>query len=106
MACPLNSTKTELLVRDPEAKSLLTFRDGTVVPTTTHIEYLGSMIAWEQPFDIAFRHRAALAEESYKKLRLVWNSRRSLKLQLYVFRTTFVPTLCYGLDDPYGSTPS
>ena len=94
----LNSTKTELLVKDSETTSSLTFRDGTAVPTTTHIKYLGSMISWEQPFDIAFRHRAALAEEAYKKLRLVWNSRRSLKHKLYVFRTTFVPTLCYGLD--------
>ena len=50
------------------------------------------------PFEIAFRHRAALAEESYKKLGLVWNSRRSNKHKLYIFRTTFVPTLCYGLD--------
>ena len=85
----LNSTKTELLVRDSETTNSLTFRDGTAVPTTTHIKYLGSMISWEQPFDIAFRHRAALAEEAYKKLRLVWNSRRSLKHKLYVFRTTF-----------------
>ena len=94
----LNSTKTELLVKSQDTKSDLTFRDGTPVPTTTHIKYLGSMIAWEHPFEIAFRHRAALAEEAYKKLRLVWNSRRSNKHKLYIFRTTFVPTLCYGLD--------
>ena len=56
------------------------------------------MIAWEQPFEIAFRHRAALAEESYKKLRLVWNSNCLKKHKLYIFRTTFVPTICYGLD--------
>jgi len=94
----LNSTKTELLVKNTEDTSNLIFRDGMPVPTTTHIKYLGSMIAWDQPFDAAFRHRAALAEESYKKLRLVWNSNRSRKHKLYIFRTTFVPTLCYGLD--------
>ena len=66
----LNSTKTELLVKDQETKNDLIFRDGTQAPTTTHIKYLGSMIAWEQPFEIAFRHRAALAEESYKKTRI------------------------------------
>ena len=94
----LNSTKTELLVKYQETKSNLEFRDGTQVPTTTHIKYLGSMIAWEHPFEIAFRHRAALAEESYKKLRLVWNSSRSNKHKLHIVRTTFVPILCYGLD--------
>ena len=94
----LNSTKTELLVKDQETKNDLIFRDGTQAPTTTHIKYLGSMIAWEHPFEISFRLRAALAEESYKKLGLVWNSRRSNKHNLYIFRTTFVPTLCYGLD--------
>ena len=94
----LNSTKTELLVKDQETNSNLVSRDGTQVPTTTHIKYLGSMIAWEQPFEIAFRHRAALAEESYKKLRLVWSSNRSNKHTLYILRTTCIPTLCYGLD--------
>ena len=87
----LNSTKMELLVKNQETNSNLVFRDGTQVPTTTHIKYLGSMIAWEQPVEIAFRHRAALAEESYKKLRLVCNSNRSKKHKLYIFRTIFVP---------------
>ena len=94
----LNSTKTELLVKNPGDQGNLVFRDDTQVPTTTHIKYLGGMIAWEQPFEIAFRHRAALAGESYKKLRLVWNSNRSNKHKLYIFRTTFAPTLGYGLD--------
>ena len=37
------------------------------VPTTTHIQYLGSMINWEKSFDTAFKHRAGTAESSCKK---------------------------------------
>ena len=72
-----NSTETELLVRDPEATSNLNFKDGSAVPTTTHIKYLGSMIARDQPFDIAVRHRTALAEEAYKNLDCSLNAHSS-----------------------------
>ena len=48
----LNSTKTELLVKDQQTKSNLLFRDGTQVPTTTHIKYLGSMIAGNIPLKL------------------------------------------------------
>ena len=47
---------------------------------------------------LLFRHRAALAEEAYKKLRLVWNSSLSHRAKMRMFQATFAPTLTYGLD--------
>ena len=50
------------------------------------------------PFDAAFKHRAALAETAYKKLRLVWNSSVSYREKLKIFQSVFIGTLIYGLD--------
>jgi len=94
----LNKDKTELLV-DPRQPSLkLKFRNGAEVQTTTQVKYLGSTITWERPFEAAFRHRAAVAETAYKKLRLVWNSNLPRKTKLRIFQSVFIPTLIYGLD--------
>ena len=82
----LNATKTEAL------------EDPRYVPTSTQVKYLGSMVTWDKPFDEAFPHRKALAEEAYKKLRLVWNSSMSKKSKLRVFQSVFIPVLLYGLD--------
>ena len=70
----LNLTKTELLVDPRRATPLISFSDGSPVPTTTQVKYLGTMVSWNSPLNMAFKHRAALAESGYKKLRLVWNS--------------------------------
>ena len=94
----LNSTKTELLVDPTLPDSPLFFADGSRVPTTTHIKYLGSMITWNKPFEAAFRHRGGVAEEAYKKLRLVWNSHLPQRKKLEIFQAVFIPTLIYGLD--------
>ena len=56
------------------------------------------MISWEKPFEVAFRHRASVAESSYKKLRLVWNSSLPYKEKLSMFQSVSIPTLIYGLD--------
>ena len=56
------------------------------------------MINWEKPFESAFRHRAALAETAYKKLRLVWSSNLSERTKLRIFQSTFIPTLIFGVD--------
>ena len=53
---------------------------------------------WEKPLESAFRHRAALAETAYKKLRLVWNSNLPRRTNLRIFQPTFIPTLIFGLD--------
>ena len=50
----LNQTHTPI--------KLIKFKDGTPVPTTTQIKYLGSVIAWIKPFETAFQHTAALAD--------------------------------------------
>ena len=86
----LNLIKTELLVKTDHTANLY-FRDGTLDPTKTVVKYLGSMITWKRPFDTAFRHRASIAEESYEKLRLVWNSSMSRNSKLRIFQSTFVP---------------
>ena len=43
-------------------------------------------------------HRAGIAETSYKKLRLVWNSNLQYKEKLKIFQSMFISTLIYGLD--------
>ena len=58
----LNQTKTELLTDPRKPPPIVRFLDGTPVPTTTQIKYLGSMIAWVKLLDVAFKHRAGLAE--------------------------------------------
>ena len=70
----LNQTKTEILVKPGSESHNVRFRNGSLVPTTTQVKYLGSMISWENTFSQALKHRAALAEAAYKQLRLVWNS--------------------------------
>ena len=94
----LNQDKTELLMDPRKPPPKLKFSDGTPVQTTTQVKYLGSMISWEKPFEAAFRHRASVAESSYKKLRLVWNSPLPYKEKLRIFQSVFIPTLIYGLD--------
>ena len=47
----LNQTKTEVLVDPRRPPIRLKFQDGTPVPTTTQIKYLGSMISWDKPFE-------------------------------------------------------
>ena len=93
----LNQEKTEILTHPKKTPPTIRFLDGSKVPTTTQTRYLGSMISWERPFEAAFYHRASLAETAYKKLRLIWNSRLSQRRKLYIFQTTFVPILTYGL---------
>ena len=94
----LNQAKTEILLDPRRPAPKIRFQNGNLVPTTTQIKYLGSMISWEKPFEAAFRHRAALAETAYKKLRLVWNSSLRYKEKLHIFQTVFIPTLVYGLE--------
>ena len=94
----LNHTKTELLRNPKLATPTIYFKNGLPVPTTTQIKYLGSMISWENSFAVALKHRAALAEAAYKKLRLVWNSGLSYRRKLHIFQSVFISILVYGLD--------
>ena len=94
----LNRTKTELLTDPRYSTPRIYFINGQEVPTTTQVKYLGSLIAWKDPFSVAFKHRAAFAESAYKKLRLVWNSHLTRRTKLRIFQATFVPVLTYGLD--------
>ena len=94
----LNSTKTELLRNAKGDLGTLYFSNGSPVPTTTQVKYLGSMVSWEDSFSTALKHRAALAEVAYKKLRLVWNSSLPYKKKLQIFQSVFISILIYGLD--------
>ena len=101
----LNDIKTELLLKHDQPVTPPRFADGTLVPTSYTVKYLGSLINWQKPFEVAFRHRAALAEEAYKKLRLIWNSTLSQHKKIRIFQSTFVPVLVYGLDALTLTTP-
>ena len=94
----LNYAKTEVLYHPKQAPPDLRFSNGEKVQTTTQTKYLGSMISWTKPFEVAYQHRAGIAETAYKKLRLIWNSSLSKKKKLHIFQSTFLPTLTYGLD--------
>ena len=94
----LNNTKTELLSHPRADHTALRFRDGTKVPNVTTVKYLGAMTSWTKPFETAFYHRLGLAEEAYKKLRLIWNSSLSRKGKVKIFEATFTSVLLYGLD--------
>ena len=94
----LNNTKTELLSHPRADHTALSFRDGTIVPNVTTVKYLGPMISWTNPFETSFYHRLGLAEEAYKKLRLIWNSSLSRKEKVKIFEATFTSVLLYGLD--------
>ena len=56
------------------------------------------MVSWEKPFEVAFRDRAAIAETSYQKLRVLWNSSLSGRSKLHIFQSVFLSTLTYGLE--------
>ena len=56
------------------------------------------MVSWEKPIEVAFRHRAGIAETSYKRLRVVWNSSLSRRSKLRIFQSVFLSTLTYGLE--------
>ena len=94
----LNHTKTEILIDPRRPAPNISFSDGTPVPTTIQAKYLGSLISWEKSFEVAFRHRAGIAETSYKKLRFVWNSNLPYREKLKIFQSVFISTLVYGLD--------
>ena len=76
----LNADKTELLCHPDHTAPNMYFRNGSKVPTSTQVKYLGSMVSWQNSFSTAFKHRSALAEQAYKKLRLVWNSSLPIRL--------------------------
>ena len=94
----LTQTKTEVLHDPHQYPPTIRFQNGDSVPTTTHIKYLGSMISWETSFVTAFKHRAGIAESSYKKIRLLWKSSLSPKSKLNIFQSVFLSTLTYGLE--------
>ena len=94
----LNATKTELLINECCPPAEIRFVNGDIVPTTTQAKYLGSMVSWNMPFRTAFKHRCALAEEAYKKLRLVWNSSLPRRVKLRIFQAIYPAVLTYGLD--------
>ena len=101
----LNQVKTEMLHRPDHPTPAIFFQDGKLVPRKDTVKYLGSMISWNRPFDTSYKHRTALAEEAYKKLRLIWNSSLNDKAKLRIFQSIFIPVLIYGMDSLTLTTP-
>ena len=69
MGIKLNHSKTKLLSHPKSDHTALKFLDGSVVPATTQVKYLGSGISWIKlinPFHTAFDHRLGLTEEAFK----------------------------------------
>ena len=87
----LSNTKTELLNHPDHPAAPLFFKDGSRVRAAEQVKHLSSQASWINPLQTAFYHRASIAESSYKKNRLVWNS------SLRTFQSTFRSTLMYGL---------
>ena len=101
----LNTTKAEVL-EDPRYDTrIMHFKNGCQVPVSTKVKYLGVHVSWTKPFEAAFLHRRALAEEAFKKLRLVWNSSMNFKEKRQIFQSVFIGTLIYGLDTLSLTTP-
>ena len=94
----LNQDKTELLSHPRLPNPPIYFLDGSAVKTTPQVKYLGSQISWDKSFELAFYHRLGLAEEAYKKLRLIWNSPKTRQSKVRLFQAIFLPILLYGLD--------
>ena len=70
------------------------------------MKYLGVHVSWRKPFEAAFLHnRRALAEEAFKKLRLVWNSSMNFKEKRQIFQSVFIGMLIHGLDTCSLTTP-
>ena len=82
----LNQDKTELLSHPRLPNPPIYFLDGSAVKTTPQVKYLGSQISWDKSFDLAFYHRLGLAEEAYKKPRLIWNSPKSRQSKVRLFK--------------------
>ena len=94
----LNHDKTEILSHPRLPNPPIYFLDGSAVKTTPQVKYLGSQISWDKSFELAFYHRLGLAEEAYKKLRLIWNSPKTRQSKVRLFQAIFLPILLYGLD--------
>ena len=94
----LNHTNTEVPHDARKSTPTVRFKNGAPVPTTTQIEYPGSLVSWDKTLDVAFKHRAGIAKSSYQKLREVWNGSLSRRSKLRIFQSVFLSTLAYGLE--------
>ena len=93
----LNEAKTEILSSTPQPDPVF-FNSGEPVEVVEVVKYLGSMISFAKPFEVAFMHRLGVAETAHKKMRLVWNCNMPRKRKIKLFMATVVPCLTYGLD--------
>ena len=97
----LNNTESELLSPPFSKPQHLQFQDGTKVPQVDSVKNLGSMISWDKPFETAFYHKAGVAEETFKKLRMVWSSSQKAHNQdipVHVCTLSYVRFGCSLLD--------
>ena len=93
----LNVAKTEVLA-DSGSTPLVSFVDGTQVPSSQSVKYLGSQVTWSNPSKKAIDARKALAHTRYMKLQPLWRSRLSRASKVEIYQASIVPALTYGLD--------
>ena len=96
----LNETRTEILSSTPQTDPVF-FSSGGPVEVVDVVKYLGSMISFNKPFEVAFLHRLGVAETAYKKMRLVWNCnmpRRKKVIHGHICPVSYVRTRCPHLN--------
>ena len=93
----LNMAKKEILA-DNGSTPPVCFVDGTPVPSSDSVKYLGSHITWSNPTKKAIDARKALAHTGYMKLQPLWRSRLSRATKVKIYQASIVPALTYGLD--------
>ena len=92
-----NMAKTEILAENGQTPPVY-FVDGTPVPSSKSVKYLGSQITWSNPTKKAIDARKALAHTRYMKLQPLWRSKLSRAAEVKIYQASIVPALTYGLD--------
>eukprot|EP00969_Alexandrium_andersonii_P296818 13116224-Alexandrium_andersonii.AAC.1 len=80
----LNKSKTKELVLNSDLR--VTFLDGSLVPTSDRIRYLGTIIRSNTDLGPEIASRVAQAEQAFKKLQLVWRHKglsQHTKIRIY-----------------------
>ena len=93
----LSMAKTEILA-DSGSTPPVYVVDGTPVPSSDSVKYLGSHITWSTPTKKAIDARKALAHTRYMKLQPLWRSRLSRATKAKIYQASKVPALTHGLD--------
>eukprot|EP00969_Alexandrium_andersonii_P288147 12738965-Alexandrium_andersonii.AAC.1 len=74
------------------------YRNGEPVPRVDRINYLGSIITPSTDLTPEISHRIGQAEQTFRKLKIVWADRSLSKSQtIRIYQACILPKLLYGL---------